>query len=278
MTRENAHGDAVRHTNTSVPTLANAHAERSSGSRLKAIQKPVWDRARAVYRPGHEQLVYASWAFGEPDDWAGTADVLPPGRFINPNKTALLFVGFTGQPDFLKEHVPEMLAVLVPVTYEDGHLKAGKVAAVRSATSAARGDQSAEAGPYARQFNYLHERRFMHSAYSAGALYLDLLENLDASVTLPVPDLCQMVRRGGPNRDGQMPAPTPVPFGDLTDAEIGADPSPFFVLDLETVGVGPDGALPGVMVPGHVRALFTQFGANDPRIGSSPLSVWYSVR
>lgn len=261
-----------------LPLLVDASRERQVEN-LKSIQAPVWHLARETYAPNLAHTVYVGWMFGEPDDWAGTADAYSPGRYINPVNTALLYVGFTGQPDFLKPSVPELLAVLVPLKLEEGNLVGdGENAVVRSVSCAARGLGSAPAAPYSRQFNYTTERRFMHSAYCAAVQYCTALQGkfdyanrcmgmIGSGLTLPSPQLCLMIR-SGVNRNGVRSAPRPVPLGQLRDDQFDAEA--FKVLDIETVPPGIDLTGPELklvrqtltwrLLAGHVRALFHRYG------------------
>lgn len=262
-----------------LPLLANASTERGVEN-LKSIQAPVWHLARETYAPNMAHMTYVGWMFGEPDNWAGTADAYAPGRYINPRHTALLYVGFTGQADFLKPTVPEMLAVLVPLKLDDYGNMVGdnENVVVRSVSCAARGLGSAPAAPYSRQFNYTTERRFMHSAYCAAAQYCTALQGrfdyakrcigqIGSGLTLPTPQLCQMVG-SGVNQNGVRSAPRPVPLGQLRDDQI--DPAAFKVLDIESVPGGVDLTGPELklvkqtltwrVLLGHVRAVYHRYG------------------
>lgn len=266
-----------------LPSLAKAGFERQVEV-LKSVQLPVWHAARNTYQPGFAQLASVGWVFGNHENWAGTADSYAPGKFLKPENVALLYIGFTGQMDFLKPSVPEILAVLVPLRYdrEEGNL-VGDVdkAIARSVTCAARGNGSAPPAPYSRQFNYATESPFMHSAYCAAVQYLAAIQGnfeyaarclgeIGSGLQLPVPQMCQLVDRGV-NDDGVRHASYPVPLSRLRDDEL--DPDGVMVLDVESIPEGislHDGSVKIVqqtrtwrIVSGHVRAIYHRYGEGN---------------
>jgi hypothetical protein len=264
-----------------MPTLAAASVERQTEN-LKAFQLSVWDEAARMYQANFSQLVYVGWMFGDGESWSTTADAYAPGRYLRPENTALLYVGYTGQADFLRASTPEILATLVPLQYVDGNLTGDPSRTiVRSVTSPARGHKSAPQGPYARQFNYATEGRFMHSAHCAATQYLAALGGkfdyaarclgtVGSGLTLPTPRLCQMVG-GKTNADGIMMSPRPVPLDMLRDEDI--DPDAFHVIDVQSIPEGVElhgDAVKTVpqtrtwrIASGHVRAIYHRYGDGD---------------
>lgn len=270
-TTQRAHG-------VTLPTLAAAAYERKPRS-LKDMGVGVWRLARDTFTQGYEQFVYVGLVTGDRDNWSRTADSYPAGRYIDPRNAALMYVGYTGQGDIRNPAYPELTTVLAPLTVSGGKLVVDiRLVQSRSLTAAPRGDGSkGDPHPYANQFNYQHEGRWMHSAMSAAVQYLAALQRrcgfgVEIGTTpLPIPVMCQMVRRGEPNQDGQLPSPTPVRFSDLKESEI--DPEAYVVLDLESAGEGVDisGEKPVVVewscpwrvVAGHVRALNHTYGGGE---------------
>jgi hypothetical protein len=267
--------------------------------------------AETTYQRGYEHMVHVSWLYGggvDGTEWPATADGLWRDNVVWPGSVALMYVGFTGLPDYLKPSVPEILAVVVPLKLFDGYLVGDQDAiVVRSVTCAARGDFGHAANRdltlYVRQFHHGKEKSFMHSAYCAAAQYLAALSGsanyiaTTANSGLPTPTLCNLIARGQPNPSGIFPTPDVVPVCDVdsNDERLLREQYPdgnvqdSLVLDAASMGSGVD-ILSGKMVtvphtspwrvvPGHVRSVFTSYGEDAAvKTGRATAHVNYSVR